>query len=152
LEELSNTTDTTGYFKPIPRISQSNKKDHIGQLHFIRRNQSGFTLIETLVSLAVVGFIAVFFVNSLATSTSLGASIDEDETAKNLAEYQMEYIKNQEYMTSYEPASIPEAYNNYTANITTSMIAVRDGNIQKITVVIMHHGINVTSLQGYKLN
>ena len=55
-------------------------------------------------------------------------------------------------MTSYEPASIPEAYNNYTANITTSMIAVRDGNIQKITVVIMHHGINVTSLQGYKLN
>ena len=119
---------------------------------FIHRNQSGFTFIETLVSLAVVGFIAVFFVNSLSTSSSLGASIDEDETAKNLAEYQMEYIKNQEYMTSYEPASIPEAYNNYTANITTSMIAVRDGNIQKITVVIMHHGINVTSLQGYKLN
>ncbi|MBN2074470.1 MAG: type II secretion system protein [Dehalococcoidales bacterium] len=119
---------------------------------FIHPNQSGFTLIESLVAVAIVGFIAVFFVNSLGTSTSLGASIDEDETAKNLAEYQMEYIKNQAYMVSYEPAPIPEAYSNYTANITTSMVNLRDGNIQKITVKIVHHGINVTSLEGYKLN
>ena len=121
-------------------------------LKFVSIGQSGFTLIESLVALAIVGFIAVFFVNSLSTSSSLGASIDEDETAKNLAEYQMEFVKNQEYQTSYEPASIPEAYHNYTANITTTMVALRDGNIQKITVVITHHGVNVTSLEGYKLN
>jgi prepilin-type N-terminal cleavage/methylation domain-containing protein len=121
-------------------------------LKFISIGQSGFTLIESLVALAIVGFIAVFFVNSLSTSSSLGASIDEDETAKNLAEYQMEYVKNQEYQTSYEPATIPEAYRNYTANITTTMVTLRDGNIQKITVVITHHGVNVTSLEGFKLN
>lgn len=114
--------------------------------------QSGFTLIESLISLAIVGFLAVFFVYGLSTSSSVGASVDEDETAKNLAEYQMEYVKNQDYSTSYDPAPIPEAYNNYTANITVSAIGVRDGNIQKVTVVIAHHGINITSLQGYKLN
>jgi len=119
---------------------------------FIHRNQPGFTLIETLVALALVSATALFFVNSLSTSSSLSASIDEDETAKNLAEYQMEYVKNQDYSTSYEPAPIPEAYGNYTANITVSAVNVRDGNIQKVTVVIAHHGINVTSLQGYKLN
>jgi prepilin-type N-terminal cleavage/methylation domain-containing protein len=121
-------------------------------LKFIHRSQSGFTLIETLVALAIVGFIAVFFVNGLSTSASMGASVDEDETAKNLAEYQMEYVKNQNYSSSYESAPIPEAYSNYTANISVNAIDIRDGNIQKIIVVIAHHGINVTSLEGYKLN
>jgi prepilin-type N-terminal cleavage/methylation domain-containing protein len=125
---------------------------HMKFFKFFSTHQSGFTLIETLVALAVVGFISVFFVNSLGTSSSLGASIDEDETAKNLAEYQMEYVKNQHFLPSYQPAPIPEVYSNYTANITTSIVSLRDGNIQKVTVVIMHHGANVTSLEGYKLN
>lgn len=152
MEELPNIINRITHFYLIITSHAIDIKDHKGKLKFIHRNQSGFTLIESLVALAIVGFTALFFVNSLSTSSSIGASVDEDETAKNLAEYEMEYVKNQDYSTSYDPASIPEAYRNYTANISVSAVDVRDGNIQKITVVITHHGINVTSLEGYKLN
>ncbi len=117
-----------------------------------RRNQSGLTLIETLIAVAIVGITAVIFINSMSTSSRIVVSVDENETAKNLAEYQMEYIKNQEYSSSYEPATIPDSYVGYAANITVGTVPSRDGNIQKITVTISHHDSNVTSLEGYKVN
>lgn len=118
----------------------------------ILRNQSGFTLIETLIAVAILGVTAVIFINSLNTSSRMVVSVDKDETAKNLAEYQMEYVKNQDYGASYEPGPIPESYYGYSANITTSSITSRDGNIQKVTVNISYNGTQTFSLEGYKVN
>ena len=108
--------------------------------------------METLIALAVVGVTAVIFINGLSTSSSIVVSADESETAKNLAEYQMEYVKNQTYDASYEPAPIPDSYQGYSANITVSAITSRDGNIQKITVTISHWDTRVISLEGFKVN
>ncbi len=105
-----------------------------------------------LVAVAILGVTAVAFFSGFTTSSNLVVSVDERETAKNLAESQMEYVKNQVYAASYDPAPIPDEYVGYSANITVSTIDSRDGNIQKLTVIIKHHDAEVTRLEGYKVN
>ena len=114
------------------------------------KNEKGFTLIEVLVALALLGIIGVAFLSALATA-SMGLMItDERETANNLAESQMEYVKDQDYAYSYAPAPIPDEYATYSATIDAE--SLEDGNIQKITVTINHQEKEVLTLEGYKVN
>ena len=117
------------------------------------KNESGFTLVETLVSLAILGITSVAFLSGFSTA-SLGVStIDERETAKNLAEIQMEYVKDQTYAASYVPSSeLSSEYAGFSVNISANTIMARDGNIQKIIVIVKHLDKEVTSLEGYKVN
>lgn len=116
------------------------------------KNERGLTLVEVIVALAILGLISVAFLSGLS-GASRGVSIaDEQETAKNLAESQMEYVKDQAYAASYAPASIPSEYTGYSASISISAIASKDGNIQKITVIVMHQNREVTRLEDYKVN
>ncbi|MFC2021124.1 type II secretion system protein J [Chloroflexota bacterium] len=121
-------------------------------LKMLTRHESGQTILEMLVSLAILGVTAVAFLNGLTTSSAIGFSVDERETAKNIAESQMEYVKDQTYAASYSPAPIPGEYAGYSANISVSAIASRDGNIQKVTVIVKHQNNEVTRLEGYKVN
>jgi prepilin-type N-terminal cleavage/methylation domain-containing protein len=116
------------------------------------KDQMGFTLVEVLVSLAILGVTGVYFLNALGTASRGSFIIDERETANNLAESQMEYIKNQSYASSYVPAPISGDYANYSANVSVSVLGGRDGNIQKITIVIKHQDKEVIRLEGYKVN
>ncbi len=115
--------------------------------------QSGLTLVEMLVSVAILGIITVALFNGFSTA-SRGVSIaDERETAKNLAESQMEYVKDQVYAASYAPSpELSNEYAGYSANISVSTVPARDGNIQKITVIVKHQDKEVTRLEGYKVN
>ncbi len=117
------------------------------------KNERGFTLVEMLVSLAILGITSVAFLSGFSTA-SLGVSIvDERETAKNLAESQMEYVKDQAYAASYVPSpELSNEYAGYSANISVSTVPARDGNIQKITVIVKHQDKEVTRLEGYKVN
>jgi type II secretory pathway pseudopilin PulG len=121
-------------------------------LRLFSRRESGQILVELLVAVAILGITAVAFFNGLSTSSNIVFSVDERETAKNLAENQMEYLKDQAYAASYVPAQIPDEYPGYSANISVSAIASRDGNIQKITVIIKHQNKEVVRLEGYKVN
>lgn len=119
----------------------------------ILKSQKGFTLLEVLVAVAIVGITAVFFFMGFTTSSKSTFIIDERETAKNLAESQLENVKDQDYAVSYNASSgLLDEYPGYSANISVSAVASRDGNIQKITVTITHQGKEVTSLEGYKVN
>jgi len=113
------------------------------------KGEKGFSLIEVLVSLALLGIIGVGFLSSLCTVSAVTITTDEQETARNLAETQMEYVKGQAYATSYATASIPDEYGGYTATIDVD--SLYDSNIQKITVTIERHGEEVTTLEGYKV-
>ena len=113
------------------------------------KNEKGFSLVEVLISLALIGIIGVAFLSSLATASNVTFTTDEKETAKNLAELQMEYVKGQAYASSYTPASIPPDYVNYTATINAA--SLQNSNIQKITVTIQHEGKTVIELEGYKV-
>ncbi len=114
------------------------------------REQKGVSLIEVAISLAVLGVLAVGILGALGTAATTVFLTDERQTAKNIAESQMEHVKLQPFSTSYEIAEIPAEYPNYNAKIFVDAIPGRDINIQKITVVIEHWDREVLTLEGYK--
>jgi len=115
-------------------------------------NEKGFTLLEVILSIALLGIICIAVLAGLSTASKALFTADQLETAKNLAETQIEYIKGQPYATTYVPPPIPPEYAGYSATVDISSITSRDGNIQKITIIIEHSGKQVTTLEGYKVN
>ncbi len=114
----------------------------------LRRNEKGFSLIEVLISIVLLGIIVTAFLSALISSSNAMITADKLATAKNVAESQMEYVKKQQYATTYTPAPIAAEYDGYSAVITTQ--AMRDSNIEKISVLVKYHNINVITLEDYK--
>ena len=114
------------------------------------KRERGASLIETLVALALLGIIGVAFLGALTTTSNARSIADERASARILAESQMENLKKQDYALSYDPIPIPDEYAGYSALIGVD--AMRNGNIQKITITIRHHDREVTALEGYKVN
>jgi prepilin-type N-terminal cleavage/methylation domain-containing protein len=116
------------------------------------KDEEGFSLIEVIVSLALLGIIAVGFLSALATASRATFITEERQTAKNLAESQIEYVKGQSYDTSEYPAApVPAEYGIYTANISAESLYSQESNIQKVTVTIKHQGKVVKTLDDYKV-
>jgi len=119
--------------------------------------ESGITLIETVVALAILGAIAVIFLSGLATASKAAFIADEQATAESLAQSQMEWVKNASYVysaTEYSPAPIPggKDYVNYSAIIVTEPLHNPDDGIQKITVTVKRFDKGVIKLEGYKVD
>ncbi len=119
--------------------------------------ESGITLLETVIAVAILGTIAVTFLSGVATSSKGVYTADEQATAESLARSQMEWAKNASYSynaTSYSTAPIltTKDYINYSANITAEPLHELDDGIQKITVTITRYGEAVYRLEGYKVD
>ncbi len=119
------------------------------------RFQYGFTLIEMLVSLAVLGTIAVVFLSGLVTINKAASIHDRQTTAMNLAQNQVEYVKTAPYIyetLEYDPDALPDdrKYARYSASIYAEPLSSPDNGIQKITVVIEHSGNQLIQLEMYK--
>lgn len=119
--------------------------------------ESGVTFIETVVALAILGVIAVTFLNGLTTASKATFIADERATAESLARSQMEWVKNTSYSynaTEYSPAPIPGGgdYVNYAAIIAAEPLHNPDDGIQKITVTVKRSDKGVIKLEGYKVD
>ena len=117
--------------------------------------ESGVTLIETVVALAILGVIAVAFLNGLTNASKAAFTADEQSTAESLAQSQMEWAKTVTYVysaTEYSPAPIPggKDYINYSATIAADPLHDPDDGIQKIIVTVKHSDKGVIKLEGYK--
>ena len=64
------------------------------------KNEKGFSLIEVMIAIALLGIIGVAFLGALATASNAIFIADERATAESLARSQMEYVKNQVYITA----------------------------------------------------
>jgi len=132
----------------------------------IERNQSGYTLVEAVISIALIGVVAVALFTGLGTASKVLLVTDARETAKNLAETQMEYIKSAQVdfnplaNTYVTPASLIPA--SQSAYVPSNVVyhgsdalyfnPVRDDNIQKIIVTITGAGLTTPyTLEGYKV-
>lgn len=117
----------------------------------------GATLIETLVALALLGLIAVAFLSGLATTSRAVIIADEQATAESLAQSQMEWVKNTDYVngaSEYPPAPVPseQDYINYSATINVESLHDPDDGIQKIIVTVKRCDKEIIKLEGYKVD
>ena len=121
------------------------------------KNETGATLIETLVALTLLGIVGVAFLSGLATASKASIVANDRSTAESLARSQMEWVKEVDYVyeaTGYPtaPISSEEDYTGYSAQIDAEPLNSPDEGIQKITVTIKHHDEEVLSFEAYKVD
>jgi type II secretory pathway pseudopilin PulG len=129
------------------------------------KNEKGYTLIGTIIALALLGVIAVAFLGALVTASNALIITDKHATAESLARSQMEYVKSQGYDAYNNPpqyaliTNIPADYSIVVsaARLDRGQGTTIDTGIQKITVTIYHpaeeiEGNKVITLEDYKVN
>jgi prepilin-type N-terminal cleavage/methylation domain-containing protein len=113
------------------------------------KREAGFSLLETIAALALLGIISAVFLGALATSSNSRALADEHVSARILAESQMEHVRQLDYASSYEASpAISAKYPGYSTAIDVENM--RNGHIQKVTITVSHRNSNITVLESYK--
>jgi prepilin-type N-terminal cleavage/methylation domain-containing protein len=126
------------------------------------KRESGFSFIEVVIALGVLGIIAVGFIGGLGTASKALLIADEKETANNLAEAQIENVKKQAYDRIHDPPQyflmpgIPSSYSidqPLAQRLDSELDGLDDDDgIQKITVTVRHNGELVLTLEDYKVD
>ena len=133
-------------------------------------NESGVTLLETLVALAILGLVAVALLSGLTTAARATIIADEQATAESLARSEIEYVKSQDYIDytdpghlEYESVTPPDSYSieltptpidpdTGLAYGQTGGIFEQDDGIQKITVTVKRNNNPVLTVEDYKVD
>ena len=133
-------------------------KQRLGQF----RRESGFTILEVLIAVGILGFIGVAVIVALDTNSRAVRTLDERVVATNMATAYFEAISKSDYDTE------PPYYDNVVDNITIpaqyevnySVSFSVDGHVwsdtysgetlQKITVFVSHQGKPVLSMCTFK--
>ena len=112
--------------------------------------EKGVSLIETLIAIALLGIIGSSLTAGMMGVYKARPIATEQDIGKNLAQSQLETVLEQPYALSYSPAPVPANYGNYTVDIHTDPF--RMGQIEKITVTVLHEDKEVSTLEAYKIN
>ena len=129
----------------------------VGRWNIFAGYESGISLIETLVALAILSTVVITLLCGLATSSKAAFVADKQTTAESIARSQMEWMKNADYIyggTGYLPAQIPvdKDYSDYSVLIAAEPLHEPDDGIQNITVTVKLSNREILRLEGYKVD
>jgi len=140
-----------------------------------RGRSRGFSMLEVVIAIALLGIIAVSVLSSLQTAALALISADRRATSESIARSQMEYVKTSPYIDYskelsdrepdfYEQIIIQSGGGDYTLETKAEPIDPsshqpydgeggifdNDDGIQLITVTVSHDGRVVVTLEDFK--
>ena len=116
------------------------------------QSEQGFTLVEALVSVAILTMALMMFLLGLSTGVLSSAQSDRLSSAHELARSQMEYTKELPYQAAPVTYATVTPPAGYTVAANASNVAGGDTKIQLVTVAVTKDGVVVYSLEGFKVN
>jgi type II secretory pathway pseudopilin PulG len=114
--------------------------------------QKGLGLVETLVSVAILGTAVVAFASGLSAGSIAVRGQDEIAVSQGLAQTQLEYTKSHAFnpgAATYPAVATPPGY---SMTVGVSAVPGTDANMQKITVTVSLDGAAMVTVTGYKVN
>lgn len=129
-----------------------------GKFKFFRQ-QRGFTLLEVLVAVGILGVIATGFIAALDSNSRATRVLEEQTVAANLASAYLEAIKDSTYAADYTDdvanITVPFQYSvNTDIKFSDNGTGWSDGyageKLQKITVIVSREGKPVLSLCTFR--
>ena len=120
----------------------------------LKGNETGMTVIETLIAMVILGLVVSAFLGSLATASKTTGISNERAIAESLVRSEIEYVKNctYQYLASEYPLnpdlSVPTGWTVPPA--TVELVHGSDDGIQKVTITAEHNGEAVLSVEIYK--
>jgi len=119
--------------------------------HKALQDEKGLTLIESIITIAVIGVVLVAFAVAMSTGALAVSESDQEVTVQGLARTQMEYIKGY----PYDPFAITypavETTDNYSITIAVTSVPGTDENIQKVTATISRDAEALLFIEDYKV-
>lgn len=116
------------------------------------KDDRGLTLVETLVTVAIVGVALVAFAVALSTGAIAVNESDQEVVVQSLARTQMEYIKGYPYDSEATTYPTVNTTNNYSISVAVTSVPDTDANIQKVTANISRDGLVLLTVEDYKVN
>lgn len=119
----------------------------------------GFSLIEVIIAVALLGGIALTLVSAMSTASLALIITDKRTTAESLTRSQLEFVKNQPYDDINNPpqyTTLSEIPNGYDIVITAERLdpngdgTANDDGIQKITITVEYDDDEVFTVEDYK--
>ena len=127
------------------------KERWLSKLNLIR-GEEGFSLVESLVAVAIMGTAVVTLVIALATGSIAISENDQEVVVQSLARSQLEYTKGYTYdpdATTYPAVATPPGY---TISVGVSSVPATNSNIQKISANISRDGDLILTIEDYKVD